>query len=45
LTEAARQGIALPEAMQQSQHRSVLQAARHYNEGERAQGRAARLGL
>jgi integrase len=45
LTEAARQGIALPEAMQQSQHRSVQQAASYYNEGERAQGRAARLGL
>ncbi|MGR9426281.1 site-specific integrase [Rhizobium leguminosarum] len=45
LTEAARQGIALPEAMQQSQHRSVQQAASYYNEAERAQGRAARLGL
>ena len=45
LTEAAWQGIALPEAMQQSQHRSVQQAASYYNEGERAQGRAARLGL
>ena len=44
LTEAARQGIALPEAMQQSQHRSVQQAASYYNEAERAQGRAARLG-
>lgn len=43
LTEAARQGIALPEAMQQSQHRSVQQAARYYNDGERAFGRAARL--
>ena len=38
LTEAARQGIALPEAMQQSQHRSVQQAASYYNEAERAQG-------
>ncbi len=43
LTEAARQGVALPEAMQQSQHRSVQQAASYYNEAERAQGRAARL--
>ena len=43
LTEAARQGIALPEAMQQSRHRSVQQAASYYNEGERAQGRAVRL--
>lgn len=45
LTEAARQGIGLPEAMQQSQHRSVQQAASYYNEAERAQGRAARLGV
>jgi hypothetical protein len=33
----------LPEAMQQSQHRSVQQAASYYNETERRQGRAARL--
>jgi integrase len=45
LTEAARQGVALAEAMQQSQHRSVQQAASYYNEAERAQGRAARLAL
>jgi len=45
LTEAARQGIALQEAMQQSQHRSVQQASGYYNEAERAQGRAARLGI
>ncbi|MFN5036228.1 MULTISPECIES: site-specific integrase [Bradyrhizobium] len=43
LTEAARQGVALQEAMQQSQHRSVQQAAGYYNEVDRAQGRAARL--
>ena len=43
LTEAARQGVALPEAMQQSQHRSVQQAASYYNDAERAYGRAARL--
>ena len=43
LTEAARQGIALPEAMAQSQHRSVQQAARYYNDVERQMGRAARL--
>lgn len=43
LTEAARQGVALPEAMQQSQHRSVQQAASYYNEAERSLGRAARL--
>lgn len=43
LAEAARTGVSLPEAMQQSRHRSVLQAARYYNEGENARGRAARL--
>jgi integrase len=43
LTEAARQGVPLPEAMQQSQHRSVQQAASYYNEAERTQGRAVRL--
>lgn len=43
LTEAARQGVALPEAMQQSQHRSVQQAASYYNEAERSLGRASRL--
>jgi integrase len=45
LTESARRGVALPEAMQLSQHRSVQQAARYYNEPERSQGRAARLGV
>ncbi len=43
LTEAARAGVPLPEAMQQSRHRSVQQAARYYNEGEIARGKAARL--
>jgi integrase len=43
LTEAARQGVALPEAMQQPQHRSVQQAASYYNEAERSLGRASRL--
>jgi integrase len=45
LTEAARQGVSLPEAMQQSQHRSVQQAASYYNDADRTKGRAARLGL
>lgn len=45
LTEAARQGVALPEAMQQSQHRSVQQAATYYNDAERAQGKATQLFL
>ncbi|BBU64276.1 integrase (plasmid) [Methylosinus sp. C49] len=44
LTEAARAGVPLQEAMQQSRHRSMQQAARYYNEGEIARGRAARLG-
>ena len=44
LTEAARAGVALPEAMQQSRHRSVQQASRYYNEAQIARGRAARLG-
>ncbi|SFK63933.1 site-specific integrase [Methylocapsa palsarum] len=43
LTEAARSGVSLQEAMQQSQHRSVQQAASYYNDAERKQGRAARL--
>ena len=43
LTEAARQGVPLPEAMAQSQHRSVQQAARYYNDAERRLGRGARL--
>ena len=43
LTEAARQGVSLPEAMQQSQHRSVQQAASYYNDADRTKGRAARL--
>ena len=44
LTEAARAGVALPEAMQQSQHRSVQQAASYYNAADRRTGKAARLG-
>jgi integrase len=43
LTEAAKQGVPLPEAMAQSQHRSVQQAARYYNDAERRMGKAARL--
>ncbi len=38
LTEAANRGIPLPEAMQQSLHKSVNQAARYYNDAERKQG-------
>jgi integrase len=43
LTEAANRGIPLPEAMQQSQHRSVVQASSYYNNADRKRGRAARL--
>ncbi|MDE1996679.1 MAG: site-specific integrase [Rhizobiaceae bacterium] len=43
LTEAANRGIPLPEAMQQSLHKSVTQAASYYNEADKKMGRAARL--
>jgi integrase len=43
LTETANRGIPLPEAMQQSLHKSVTQAASYYNNAERKNGRAARL--
>jgi integrase len=43
LTQAAHDGVPLQEAMQQSQHRSVQQAAGYYNDAETLMGRAARL--
>lgn len=43
LTEAANRGIPLPEAMEQSRHRSVQQASSYYNNASRRSGRAARL--
>lgn len=43
LTEAANRGIPLPEAMEQSRHRSVQQASEYYNSSIRRNGRAARL--
>ena len=43
LTEAANHGVPLQEAMQQSLHKSVTQAASYYNNAERKNGRAARL--
>ncbi|THV32436.1 site-specific integrase [Rhizobium rosettiformans W3] len=43
LTEAANRGIPLPEAMEQSRHRSVQQASEYYNSTTRRSGRAARL--
>jgi len=43
LTEAANRGIPLPEAMDQSRHRSVQQASDYYNNATRRSGRASRL--
>jgi len=43
LTEAANRGVPLPEAMEQSRHRSVQQASSYYNSATRRTGRAARL--
>lgn len=43
LTEAANRGIPLPEAMEQSRHRSVQQASEYYNSAIRRSGRAAQL--
>lgn len=43
LTEAANRGIPLPEAMEQSRHRSVQQASSYYNSATRRSGRAARM--
>lgn len=43
LTEAANRGIPLPEAMEQSRHRSVQQASSYYNNAARRSGRAARI--
>jgi integrase len=43
LTEAANRGIPLPEAMEQSRHRSIQQASAYYNSATRRSGRAARM--
>lgn len=43
LTEAANRGIPLPEAMEQSRHRSVQQASGYYNNAARRTGRASHL--
>ncbi|MGO8104751.1 site-specific integrase [Rhizobium leguminosarum] len=43
LTEAANRGIPLPEAMEQSLHRSVQQASSYYNSATRREGQASRL--
>ncbi|MCD2174346.1 tyrosine-type recombinase/integrase [Rhizobium sp. C4] len=43
LTEAANLGVPLQQAMQQSQHRSLAQAASYYNDENRRNGKAARV--
>jgi integrase len=43
LPQAAQDGVSLVEAMQQSQHRSMQQAANYYNESAHKRGKAARL--
>ncbi|MGO7863615.1 site-specific integrase [Rhizobium ruizarguesonis] len=43
LTEAANRGIPLPEAMEQSRHRSVQHASSYYNSATRRSGRAAQM--
>ena len=43
LTEAANRGIPLPEAMEQSRHKSVQQASSYYNNAQRRSGKASRL--
>ncbi|MFZ3584120.1 tyrosine-type recombinase/integrase [Loktanella sp. DJP18] len=43
LTEAFLQGLSLPEAMSQSGHKSVNQAASYFKAFDRLSGRAARL--
>ena len=43
LTEAANRGVPLQEAMLQSQHKSMTQAAAYYNDPQRKNGKAARL--
>jgi integrase len=44
MTEAARRGVPLLEAMKQSRHRSIQQASSYYNEVEIERGDSARLG-
>lgn len=43
LTEAANRGVPLPEAMEQSRHRSVQVASAYYNSATRRSGKAAQL--
>jgi hypothetical protein len=41
----ARQGVPVREAMQQSRHRSILQAARYDSDADRTKGKTARLAI
>lgn len=43
LTQAANRGIPLPEAMEQSRHRSLQQASSYYNNAARRSGRTTRM--
>jgi integrase len=43
MTQAGRDGIPLVDAMRQSAHKSVQQAASYYDEHEHAQSRAVRI--
>jgi site-specific recombinase XerD len=43
LTQAAKDGVPLPEAMRQSLHRSVQQVANYYNDAEAELSRSARI--
>jgi integrase len=43
LTQAAKDGVPLPEAMRQSQHRSVQQVANYYNDAEAELSQVARI--
>jgi integrase len=43
LTQAAKDGVPVPEAMRQSQHRSVQQVANYYNDAEAELSRGARI--
>src|SRR3546814_17817148 len=44
LTQAAKDGVPLPEAMRQSQHRSVQQASNYYNDAEAERSEERRVG-
>ena len=45
LIAGTRQGVPVPEAMQQSPHRSVLRAASYDTDADRTKGKAVRLAI